>query len=42
MPMNAPARQTQRAQAIDRTVARIRAIEAEQGVTPARLEQIKH
>ena len=39
--MNATARQTQRAQAIDRTVARIRAIEAEQGVTPATLEQIK-
>ena len=39
--MNATARHEERAQAIGRTVARIRAIEAEQGVSPATLDQIK-
>ena len=39
--MNATARQEQRTQAIQSTVARIRAIEAEQGMTPASLERIK-
>ena len=39
--MNATARQEQRTQAIQSTVARIRAIEAEQRMTPASLERIK-